>query len=92
MMRFNSLVQSWMSTTVPGGISSGRAGPAAFAPAGSPFAGKLYAITSSNGTIYTVAADGTPRKPAKAHNWKANYHDVRAMIKFIDVFAPARGG
>jgi cellobiose epimerase len=32
----------------------------------------------------TVAADGKPKVTAKAHNWKANYHDVRAMIKFIE--------
>jgi mannobiose 2-epimerase len=36
----------------------------------------------------TVAADGQPVNPAKAHNWKANYHDVRAMVKFIEAFAP----
>lgn len=34
----------------------------------------------------TVAADGTPKVTAKAHNWKANYHDVRAMVKFIEGF------
>lgn len=34
----------------------------------------------------TVAADGTPKSPAKAHNWKANYHDVRAIVKFIEQF------
>jgi mannobiose 2-epimerase len=34
----------------------------------------------------TVTADGRPKVSAKAHNWKANYHDVRAMIKFIDAF------
>jgi mannobiose 2-epimerase len=34
----------------------------------------------------TVTADGTPKITAKAHNWKANYHDVRAIIKFIDAF------
>jgi mannobiose 2-epimerase len=36
----------------------------------------------------TVAADGRPKRSAKAHNWKANYHDVRAMVKFIEAFAP----
>lgn len=36
----------------------------------------------------TVAADGKPIRTAKAHNWKANYHDVRAMVKFIE----ANGG
>lgn len=36
---------------------SGTGVDAAFGPAGSPFAGKLYAVTSSNGTIYTVNAN-----------------------------------
>jgi mannobiose 2-epimerase len=36
----------------------------------------------------TVAADGKPKVTAKAHNWKANYHDVRAMVKFIEGFGP----
>jgi mannose/cellobiose epimerase-like protein (N-acyl-D-glucosamine 2-epimerase family) len=34
----------------------------------------------------TVAADGKPKVTGKAHNWKANYHDVRAIIKFIEAF------
>lgn len=34
----------------------------------------------------TVRADGTPKVTAKAHNWKANYHDVRAMVKFVEAF------
>jgi mannobiose 2-epimerase len=34
----------------------------------------------------TVEADGTPKKTAKAHAWKANYHDVRAIVKFVDAF------
>ena len=37
---------------------SGTGVDAGFAPPGSPFGRKLYAITSSNGTLYTVAADG----------------------------------
>lgn len=36
----------------------------------------------------TVDADGTPRSTGKAHNWKANYHDVRALVKFIEAFSP----
>jgi len=36
----------------------------------------------------TVAADGKPKVTAKAHNWKANYHDVRAMVKFAEGFGP----
>jgi mannose/cellobiose epimerase-like protein (N-acyl-D-glucosamine 2-epimerase family) len=34
----------------------------------------------------TVKAEGTPKVTAKAHNWKANYHDVRAMVKFSEAF------
>jgi cellobiose epimerase len=34
----------------------------------------------------TVTGDGRPKSTAKAHNWKANYHDVRAIVKFIDAF------
>jgi mannose/cellobiose epimerase-like protein (N-acyl-D-glucosamine 2-epimerase family) len=34
----------------------------------------------------TVSADGKPENTAKAHNWKANYHDVRAIVKFIETF------
>ena len=36
----------------------------------------------------TVTADGKVKVAAKAHNWKANYHDVRALIKLIEAFAP----
>jgi len=38
----------------------------------------------------TVAEDGKIKNPAKAHNWKANYHDVRALVKFIETFAGER--
>jgi mannobiose 2-epimerase len=34
----------------------------------------------------TVAHDGRMKNPAKAHSWKANYHDVRAVVKLIDAF------
>lgn len=34
----------------------------------------------------TVTEDGKPKNPNLAHNWKANYHDVRGMMKFIDAF------
>ena len=37
---------------------SGTGVDASFAPPGSPFAGKLYASTSYNGTIYTVTPEG----------------------------------
>jgi mannose/cellobiose epimerase-like protein (N-acyl-D-glucosamine 2-epimerase family) len=35
----------------------------------------------------TVTASGIPKSTAKAHNWKANYHDVRALVKFVDAFS-----
>ena len=35
----------------------------------------------------TVTAEGKPKSTAKAHNWKANYHDVRGMVKFVEAFA-----
>ena len=39
----------------------------------------------------TVSADGKPKVAAKAHNWKANYHDVRAIVKFVEAFDPGSG-
>jgi cellobiose epimerase len=36
----------------------------------------------------TVTSEGLPKNSAKAHNWKANYHDVRAIVKFIQAFDP----
>jgi mannobiose 2-epimerase len=38
----------------------------------------------------TVTAEGKPKSTAKAHNWKANYHDVRAIVKFIEAFPGKR--
>ncbi len=32
----------------------------------------------------TVAADGTPKSTGLAHSWKANYHDVRALMRFAE--------
>jgi mannose 2-epimerase len=40
--------------------------------------------------LYSVTADGRPRDTTKANSWKANYHDVRGMLKFIEAFAPER--
>lgn len=37
--------------------------------------------------IDSVTAEGQPKSTGKAHAWKANYHDVRAIQKFIDGFA-----
>jgi mannobiose 2-epimerase len=36
----------------------------------------------------TVTAEGSPQTTAKAHNWKANYHDVRGLVKFVETFLP----
>jgi len=37
----------------------------------------------------TVTAEGKPRSTGLAHSWKANYHDVRALVKFIEAFLQA---
>lgn len=36
----------------------------------------------------TVTAEGHPISTGIAHSWKANYHDVRAILKFTNAFAP----
>ena len=38
----------------------------------------------------TVTAEGQPKATGKAHSWKANYHDVRGLVKFTEAFGPAR--
>lgn len=38
--------------------------------------------------VDTMTAEGTVKNPAKANNWKANYHDVRGMVMFIEAFPP----
>lgn len=40
--------------------------------------------------LYSVTAAGRPRDTTLANSWKANYHDVRGMLKFIEAFAPPR--
>jgi mannobiose 2-epimerase len=46
-----------------------------------------YQVNPGDGIwLDTVTADGKPKVSAKAHNWKANYHDVRAMVIFIEGF------
>ena len=48
-----------------------------------------YQINPSDGIrLDTVTADGQPKATGKAHSWKANYHDVRAIVKFTDAFGP----
>jgi mannobiose 2-epimerase len=37
----------------------------------------------------TVTADGRPKSTGKAHSWKANYHDVRGLLKFVEAFENA---
>ena len=34
----------------------------------------------------TVTREGAPKSTGLAHNWKANYHDVRALVKFVNAF------
>jgi len=47
-----------------------------------------YQADPADGIWYdTVTAEGKPKSRAKAHNWKANYHDVRALVKFIEYAA-----
>ncbi|HEX2583098.1 MAG TPA: AGE family epimerase/isomerase [Chlamydiales bacterium] len=38
--------------------------------------------------LSSVSADGQPKNSSKADSWKANYHDVRAMLKFVKAFGP----
>ncbi|MCX8109186.1 MAG: AGE family epimerase/isomerase [Verrucomicrobiae bacterium] len=55
---------------------------------------ETYQVDKKDGIwLDTVTADGKPKSSAKAHNWKANYHDVRAIVKFIERFdsVPAMG-
>ncbi len=35
----------------------------------------------------TVTADGKPKSTGLAHSWKANYHDVRALVKFVEAIS-----
>ena len=50
---------------------------------------KTYQTSSKHGIwLSSVTADGKPLDTSKADSWKANYHDVRAMLKFIEAFMP----
>jgi len=40
--------------------------------------------------LYSVTADGQPKDTTLANGWKANYHDVRGMLKFVGAFAAAK--
>lgn len=50
------------------------------------FIEKYQANPSDKIWLDTVAADGRPKVTVKGGSWKGNYHDVRAMCKFIDAF------
>jgi mannobiose 2-epimerase len=48
---------------------------------------KTYQADTKSGIwLYTVSADGKPTDTTLANSWKANYHDVRGMLKFVDAF------
>ncbi len=53
------------------------------------FVSKYQADPADGIWLDTVDAQGRPKATGKAHNWKANYHDVRAMVKFIETFSAA---
>jgi mannose/cellobiose epimerase-like protein (N-acyl-D-glucosamine 2-epimerase family) len=37
--------------------------------------------------LYAVTKESKPTNTCKAHNWKDNYHEVRALVKFIETFS-----
>ncbi|MBI5386588.1 MAG: AGE family epimerase/isomerase [Verrucomicrobia bacterium] len=52
------------------------------------FLAKYQADPKDGIWLDTVTAEGQPKSPGKAHSWKANYHDVRAIQKFVEAFHP----
>ncbi len=51
---------------------------------------QAFVIDEKDGIwIESVTAEGRPKSQWKANDWKANYHDVRAMVKYIDAFGAA---
>ena len=50
------------------------------------FVAKYQANPSDGIWLDTVTAEGRPKATGKAHSWKGNYHDVRAMVKFVEAF------
>jgi mannobiose 2-epimerase len=50
------------------------------------FVARYMTVPKDGIWVDSVMADGQPRNTAKAHNWKANYHDVRALVKFVETF------
>jgi mannobiose 2-epimerase len=48
---------------------------------------RRHGTDSKTGIWYdTVTADGTPKSKGLAHSWKANYHDVRGLGRFVERF------
>jgi mannose/cellobiose epimerase-like protein (N-acyl-D-glucosamine 2-epimerase family) len=48
-----------------------------------------YQIRSDDGVwIVSTDAEGRPQNVKKAGEWKAAYHEVRAITKFVHTFAP----
>jgi len=51
-----------------------------------------YQVNKADGIWYdTLTADGRAKNRGKAHAWKANYHDVRAIVKFVEAFGGGFG-
>lgn len=50
------------------------------------FADKYLATPGAGIWMDTVTAEGKPKATGKAHSWKANYHDVRALVKYVEAF------
>ena len=49
-----------------------------------------YQVRSEDGVwIVSTGAEGRPQNVKKAGEWKAAYHEVRAITKFVQTFAPA---
>lgn len=47
-----------------------------------------YQIVSNDGIwIWSTDAEGKPLNPTKAGHWKAAYHEVRAVAKFVHTFS-----
>ncbi len=50
------------------------------------FVNKYQTDPKSGIWLESVKADGTPLATGLAHKWKANYHDVRGLLKFVEAF------
>lgn len=48
---------------------------------------RAHQIVPADGIwLDTVTTEGLPKSSGKAHNWKANYHDLRGIVKFVEAF------